>query len=157
QSAAADPKATPKVLWDALFINVFSTDTSSAFYNMPEVQTLLGKLVVMGDPSGRFQYLSTLQTRRAQARVRKNDGSIAELAALPPDELNLMLTAYNGLRSDAKKNNSGSLDSNFVSLVTEELRRAGKTAEEQEIYRSIIDKAQSAYDLGNAITIAGTR
>src|SRR5262249_14871171 len=42
-------------------------------------------------------------------------------------------------------------------LVTEELRRAGKTTEEQDIYRSIIDKAQTSYELGNAISIAGTR
>ncbi|MDB5386665.1 MAG: tetratricopeptide repeat protein, partial [Planctomycetaceae bacterium] len=149
--SAQDPRATPRVLWDSICVTEFDNDDMTILSPLLETTDFIKRLAAAGDPNGEYLYLNKLSRRGMSATHQTDNDAVLTLTPLSKDEISVMLSAFHGLRKRAQSRGSAASGMQFTSVVMSELKRAGELDEEQKLYHSFVDGAQSSDELSQAI------
>jgi predicted Zn-dependent protease len=170
QDAASKPDASMSALYDWFFL-------ATLLEKQDELRSLARRFAEAGGKRERDYYMSTLYTRiqNKQARQQQNQNAVEPLS---DDELAFVIKCYeaskkgnqgqeeapagnvivSGGRVYVRVGNSyrliGSGTANYVGVVANELRLAGKTDEAAALIKKEIEAARTVSQLGAAMTLS---
>jgi tetratricopeptide (TPR) repeat protein len=149
--AADKADVDSRALWDWYALQLLRQDQK-------ESHAASRRLSQSGDTVGQWLYLESLASRPAAGNV-SNDSNDDEAPPLPPDELEHVVSCYRSIAEqhlDWLLAGSGS-GAAVVKNVMTELKRAGRTDEEEKIYQDFVDRAKMRGALSLALQLAATR
>ncbi len=109
-----------------------------------------------GDPAGHYVFLNTLPNRLYGGRVRRavpQTGNVDNTPPLPNDELQLVMTCYQSLKSRRPE----WLTQAVLTNVMTELKRGKRADDEDKVYKDALDAANQPETISGAIHLAAIR
>ncbi len=133
--------ASPRALWDAAYLESIREQNESSQQSRLQVRPLARKLAQAGTIAGAFRLLSNLQYR---TRAYRGDQEGADPEPLSKEDMDLVLKAFAAWQEWASRlPDSQYYVANFTTVILEELKRSGRTEEEQKLYTELTTGKQT--------------
>ncbi len=147
------PEATSRELWDWAYLQAMRSETE----NLQETAKRLARL---GEVAAAYLYLSQLTSRNSAAinAVSQANQPPDKTPPLAAEDLELATRSLSVVeRAVAGSLAGGDYVIQLRQVLMAELRRAGRTADEQKLYQEVVTKGDNTSQLAQALGLAARR
>ncbi|AMV19156.1 DUF1583 domain-containing protein [Planctomyces sp. SH-PL14] len=146
---------SPRALWDAAYLQSILDYVQSSSRDRLQMTPLVRKLAQTGELGGHYRLITSLQYR---TRAYRGSQQGPEPEPLSKEDMDLVLRSFTAWREwSSRFSDSGLYTSNFTPMVLEELKRAGRTEEEQRLFQELLTGPESPAALQGALAILISR
>jgi len=135
-----EAQVPPRALWDAAYLQSITEYNQSSQQERMKITPLARKLAGTGEMAGHYRLLTAVQYRMSSYRGSQSP----EPEPLSKEDMDLMMRSFNALREWVSRfPDSDMYVQSYTAMILEELKRSGRTDEEQRLYQELIAEQDS--------------